>query len=280
MHPVGRFMIASTALPLAAPFVPAGAPALVGAWAALHAAFLWTLLRPGGTLYAPGVSHGDRAGDSVALTFDDGPRGDETRALLDLLGEEGIRASFFVVGRRAAADPEVIRRIVADGHALGNHTQTHPASWAAAGRLRVMREVGEAQETLGAITGRSPEWFRPPMGHKNVYLREALAAHNLRMVTWSTRSWDTVVRRPALLARRILARARGGEIILLHEGLAGKEGPVALDLTRRLARGLRERRLSPVGLRELLRRRTEEPASHREPPLNERPVSSSDASAR
>lgn len=265
MHPIGRFMIASTALPLAAPAFPAAAPALVGSWAALHGLFLWTLLRSGGNLYAPNIRRGH--GDAAALTFDDGPRGDETRALLDLLAAEGVRATFFVVGRRAREDPEVIRRLVREGHTLGNHTQSHPVGWAAAGRRRVLEEVGGAQETLAELTGKAPEWFRPPMGHKNVYLREALQCHGLRQVTWSTRSWDTLVRRPAAVAGRILGRAAPGEIILLHEGLReGREGrAMAIDLARLLIEGLRSRGLRPVGLRELLTGRapgTDDP-SHR-----------------
>lgn len=270
-------MIASTALPLAAPLLPAAAPALVGTWAALHAAFFWTLLRPGGAIYAPNVRRGPLEHASVTLSFDDGPRGDETRALLDVLGAEGIRAAFFVVGSRAAGDPEVIRRIEGDGHTLGNHTQTHPVTWAAAGRRRVLREVGEAQETLAGITGRAPTWVRPPMGHKNVYLREALAVHDLRQVTWSTRSWDTVSRRPASVTRRVLARAGSGEIILLHEGLAAAGFPMAPELARTIGRGLRQRGLTPVGLRELL---SGLPAGHADPGLARRPASSSDAPAR
>ena len=252
MHPIGRFMIASTALPLAAPAFPWAAPALVGSWAALHGLFLWSLLRSGGNLYAPNIRRG--RGDAAALTFDDGPRGDETRVLLDLLAAEGIRATFFVVGRRAREDPEVIRRLVREGHTLGNHTQSHPVGWAAAGRRRVLEEVGGAQETLAGLTGEAPEWFRPPMGHKNVYLREALQKHGLRQVTWSTRSWDTLVRRPAAVAGRILKRAAPGEIILLHEGLReGRDGrAMAIDLARLLIEGLRSRGLRPVGLRELL----------------------------
>jgi hypothetical protein len=133
MHPLGRFMIASSALPLAAPAIPPAAPALLSAWAALHAAFMWTLLRPGGTLLAPNIQRGPSEGSRVALTFDDGPRGDHTRWLLDRLGEAGIPGTFFAVGERARKDKEVIRRIVSEGHTLGNHTQTHPASWALAG---------------------------------------------------------------------------------------------------------------------------------------------------
>jgi peptidoglycan/xylan/chitin deacetylase (PgdA/CDA1 family) len=252
MHPIGRFMIASTALPLAAPVLPWAAPALVGSWAVLHGLFFWSLMRSGGNLYAPNIRRGH--GDAAALTFDDGPRGDETRALLDLLAAEEIRATFFVVGRRAREDPEVIRRMIREGHTIGNHTQSHPAGWAAAGRRRVFEEVGGAQETIAGLSGEAPEWFRPPMGHKNVYLREALERHGLRQVTWSTRSWDTVVRRPAAVAGRVLRRAAPGEIILLHEGL--KEARVgramAIDLAPRLIAGLRSRGLRPVGLRELL----------------------------
>lgn len=272
-------MIASSALPLAAPLVPAAAPAMVAAWGVLHAGFLWSLLRSGGSLYAPNTTRLEGGGLRVALTFDDGPRGDETRRLLDVLGEAGVRAAFFVVGRRAVEDPEVVRRMDREGHTVGNHTMNHLARWAATGRSRATREVAEAQSALGEITGRAPALFRPPMGHKNVYLAGILEELQLRQVTWSTRSWDTVVRRTGPVARRVLARSRPGEIVLLHEGLRGGEGgrPLAPELTAALIRGLRDLGLSPVSLSELLPSPARPAASGPAPP---RPGASSDEPAR
>jgi peptidoglycan/xylan/chitin deacetylase (PgdA/CDA1 family) len=279
MHPLGRFMIASSALPLAAPAIPPAAPALLSAWAALHAAFMWTLLRPGGTLLAPNIQRGPSEGSRVALTFDDGPRGDHTRWLLDRLGEAGIPGTFFAVGERARKDKEVIRRIVSEGHTLGNHTQTHPASWALAGRRRVFREIDQAQETLAEIAGRPPAWFRPPMGHKSVYLREALDRHGLRQVTWSVRSLDTVLREPGRVIRRVLSRADPGGIILLHEGIggAGNSSSLAGELIGPLVRGLGALGLSPVSLEGLL---LSPPRPSQDPAPAFRPVGPTDEPAR
>jgi peptidoglycan/xylan/chitin deacetylase (PgdA/CDA1 family) len=248
-------MIASSALPLAAPLAPSAAPVMIGTWAAMHAAFLWSLLRSGGELYGPNIRRGETNGARVALTFDDGPGGDETQRLLDLLDAEGVRASFFVVGRRALRHAAAVRRMAAAGHTIGNHTMSHLVGWAAAGKRRAMREVTEAQEALAGITGVAPELFRPPMGHKNVYLPEILEATGLKQVTWSIRAWDTILRSEAPVAQRILRRARPGEIILLHEGLSSRGGGagMAAGLARRLIKGLRERGLRPVSLSELLR---------------------------
>lgn len=227
---------------------------MLAAWGAMHAAFFWSLMRSGGSLYAPNITRLEGGPRRIALTYDDGPRGEETQRLLDVLKQADVQAAFFVVGRRAREDPGVVRRMVREGHTVGNHTMNHPLGWAAAGRTRATREVAEAQRVLAEITGEAPVLFRPPMGHKNVYLDEILGELGLRQVTWSRRSWDTVVRREGTVARRVLSRARPGEIVLLHEGLpGGGDGrSLAPDLTRVLIRGFRERGLSPVSLNELL----------------------------
>lgn len=222
MHPFGRVTIASHLLPVAAwAFPPARIP-LLASWGLIQGAFMVQLLRAGGETFAPNVQHLEDAGDRVALTFDDGPAGEETESLLEALSRSGARATFFFIGRRARNHARLVRRVAEEGHGIGNHTLTHPYHWAAAGRRRVLAEVGEAQKILSDITGIEPRWFRPPMGHKNVFLDEALRLNRLTQVTWSLRSYDTVLRDADRVRRRVLSRIRRGDIVLLHEGLRAK----------------------------------------------------------
>ena len=229
IHPLGRAVFATHVLPLIALAAPAAASPLLLAWGSVQAAFTWALLRPRGRLLGPNLERAEGDPARVALTFDDGPRDGETGALLDLLAAAGARATFFPVGTRARAGPRLLRRMIAEGHAVGNHTETHPLMWAALGRRRVMAEVGNAQATLADLTGTAPRWFRPPMGHKNMYLAETLERHALRQVTWSLRSYDTLLPDPERVGRRVMRRVRAGDIVLLHEGLRSRGAPGTRD---------------------------------------------------
>jgi len=262
MRPLGRIALASHALPLAALALPVIRwPALV-AWAAVQAGVTSEILRPGSRTFAPNFTKIVGAGNRLALTFDDGPVEGETPRLLDLLDEAGVTATFFLVGRRAAARPAIVKRIAASGHTIGNHTLTHPKHWSVLTRRRAFEEVGETQAILSGITGHAPDWFRPPMGHKNLHLEEILVALGLRQVTWSIRSFDTVIRDGERVASRVLPRARGGDIVLLHEGFTERrsDAPLSLAVLGDLLQGLRGMGLAPVSLEALL---SKEPPAER-----------------
>jgi peptidoglycan/xylan/chitin deacetylase (PgdA/CDA1 family) len=253
MHALGRLAYASHALLPAAAAFPAAAAPILAAWGAVQAAAAWHLLNPRSSRLAANVRRAGTDAARVALTYDDGPRPGETERLLDALAASGASATFFVVGRRARARPDLLRRIAAAGHAVGNHTDTHPLHWSVLPRRRVLAEVGGAQSALAEILGEAPRWFRPPVGHKSFHLAEALEAHGLVQVTWSVRSLDTVIRDPRRVARRVLDRARGGDIVLLHEGLAGADGtPVSVGAAGPLLEGLARGGIAPVSLQALL----------------------------
>lgn len=111
----------------------------------------------------------------VWLPIDDGPDPSTTVPMLDLLERQGAKATFFLIGTRAAANPALVGEIVRRGHTIGNHTQTHPlgAFWLA-GPRRTAREVDACQAVLQAAGGAAPEWFRPPAGIKIFFLRGVL----------------------------------------------------------------------------------------------------------
>lgn len=254
MHPIGRIAFASHALPAAALLSHGPAWPFLAGWAAVQGAVMWELLRPGSTRLAPNLRRVAAGGPSIALTFDDGPRDGETQRLLDALdAAEGARATFFLVGQRARAHASLVRRIAAGGHTIGNHTQTHPLHWSVATRKTVAAEVGDAQKAIADAAGVEPRWFRPPVGHKNFHLAETLERHGLAQVTWSIRSFDTLLRDPRRVAGRVVPRAGGGDIVLLHEGLSGRDGaPLSAQIVPDLLAGMKSKGLTAVSLQALL----------------------------
>lgn len=186
------------------------------------------------------------AGRRVALTFDDGPDPQRTPAVLDLLARQGVRATFFVVGARAEAHPELVRRMVAEGHVVGNHSYTHSWRFPLRSLGRTVEELRRTGEVLHRITGRRPRLFRPPFGVTNPTIARAVRRLGLDPVGWSIRSLDTMGQSPERVAARILRRLHPGAVILLHDRCAGSERLVGL-----LVEGLRSRGLEPVTLPEL-----------------------------
>lgn len=186
------------------------------------------------------------AGRRVALTFDDGPDPQRTPAVLDLLARQGVRATFFVVGARAEAHPELVRRMAAEGHVVGNHSYTHSWRFPLRSLGRTVEELRRTGEVLHRITGLRPRLFRPPFGVTNPTIARAVRRLGLDPVGWSIRSLDTMGQSPERVAARILRRLHPGAVILLHDRCAGSERLVGL-----LVEGLRSRDLEPVTLPEL-----------------------------
>ncbi|HEV2111517.1 MAG TPA: polysaccharide deacetylase family protein [Gammaproteobacteria bacterium] len=213
------------------------------------------IARPGSSLFYPTVTHGPRDGRRVALSFDDGPDPDMTPQVLDVLAEYRAHATFFVIGKALQAHPEIGRRMAAEGHAIGNHSWQH-SRWQNfwfAGRLE--REIARGEQAITAVTGAAaPIPYRPPVGLKSGGLGHAAWRRGLTLVAWSLHSRDTRLRDPESIARRVLARVRGGDIVLLHDGhdLPGRRRPLCAPALRLILAGLRERGLECVTIPELL----------------------------
>ena len=173
------------------------------------------------------------ARNEIALTIDDGPDPIVTPQVLDMLDRYAVRASFFCIGEKAARHPDLCREIVRRGHALENHTQHHRHHFALLGRSGFMRELQSAQDTLTAITGQHPLFFRAPAGLRNPFLDPVLTRLDLRLVSWSVRGFDTRIGDAERVKKRLLHGLRAGAILLLHDGNAAHtpDGiPVILDV--------------------------------------------------
>ena len=154
----------------------------------------------------------------VWLTIDDGPDPDDTPRILALLAAHSARATFFSIGKNVAAHPGLVRAIVAAGHEVAHHTQTHPlASFWCASPKRVARELDDGLAGLDAA-GVRPTRFRPPAGLKNLWLGPALAARGLTGVGWSARGLEGRAGDVDAVVRRVTRGVAPGSILLLHEG--------------------------------------------------------------
>ena len=188
--------------------------------ATLHRVLVGFTLCPRSTWLSPVVRRFPTSTRTLCLTIDDGPC-DDTLALLALLSAHRAKALFFLIGERAAVRPDLVQAIVAAGHQLGNHTQTHPEKsfWAyppAAQR----REIMNCQETLTRLQGYAPLWFRAPAGFRNPFLHPLLRSCSLHAMGWTARSFDT---RPAplpVLLHRLRPAFQPGSILLVHQGQA------------------------------------------------------------
>jgi peptidoglycan-N-acetylglucosamine deacetylase len=158
------------------------------------------------------------ARNEIALTIDDGPDPEVTPRVLDLLDRHGAKATFFCIGQRARRHPELCREIVARGHAVENHSEHHRHNFSLLGLRGFAREIEAGQDTLRAITGRTPQFFRAPAGLRNPFLDPVLARLGLRLAAWTRRGFDTRTGDAAQVVRRLIGDVRAGAILLLHDG--------------------------------------------------------------
>jgi peptidoglycan/xylan/chitin deacetylase (PgdA/CDA1 family) len=196
--------------------------------------------------------------NSVALTFDDGPHPEYTPRVLDILAEAGVRATFFVVGREAARYPELVRRIQAEGHGIGNHTFSH-ASCRKLSPAEVRREIEATDEILTDLGILQTGLFRPPWGALRVSDTADLLRRGRRIAFWTRDSRDYREASAEAIAA-LGGDLRPREILLLHDRFPN---PVAA--LPGLLRALAERKLAAVSLSSPEKRRGRKQAPRREP---------------
>jgi peptidoglycan/xylan/chitin deacetylase (PgdA/CDA1 family) len=191
----------------------------VGGVMALWLGITFCTLYPHCRVFGAATRRFPSATRSVIITIDDGPCAD-TDEILSELAAHGVRAVFFLIGERAAQHPEAVRRIVAAGHLVGNHTHTHAGYWYwSYPPWRQRREVRQCQQTLTAISGQAPTLFRAPAGLRNPYCNCVAAEFGLTVTGWRARGFDGV----NTPLEKILATLRRGlcpgAIMVLHQGM-------------------------------------------------------------
>jgi peptidoglycan/xylan/chitin deacetylase (PgdA/CDA1 family) len=172
------------------------------------------------------VSHASRDRPVIALTFDDGPDPERTPALLDALAELDVPGTFFVVGKRADANPELVARMAREGHEVGNHTYSH-RYLPLARHGSVEAELAATDAAIARATGHVPTLARPPWGGRRPSTVRAFERSAKRTVLWDVNSYDWKDLPPIEVAQRVVDRARNGSIILMHDGGRDHTGTIA-----------------------------------------------------
>ena len=233
-------------------------PWLLGAVIADHLLLTAAGLWPRSKLLGPNWTHlpaAAAANGSVAITIDDGPDPTVTPQVLDLLDQHCAKATFFCIGELVEQHSHLAREIIGRGHSIENHSQRHLHRFSVLGPAGMAAEIARAQDTIEAVTGVRPRFFRAPAGLRSPFLEPVLARLGLRLASWTRRGFDTVNPDPGRVFERLAQGLRGGDILLLHDGHAAHTPagtPVILEVLPRLLRAVSAAQLTPITLRSAL----------------------------
>ncbi len=162
-------------------------------------------------------THLETADREVVLTFDDGPHPDASGPILDILARYDARATFFLIGHNVRRNPDLVRRMQAEGHALGNHTDTHP-KLPEIDTPSLRAELEACQEAIQAVSGAAPTLFRPSYGRYDDRVLAECHRLGLRVVQWSAMVWDWLGPSVEDAVAAFSAQLVPGAIVLLHDG--------------------------------------------------------------
>lgn len=197
-------------------------------------------MAPHSQLYGRTLTHG-RDPRQVALTFDDGPNDPHTLHLLDVLARHQAKATFFLIGKYVRRRPEIVRAIKGAGHAIGNHTYSHP-NLIFASAARVRQELEDCSKALEDAVGSHEPLFRPPFGGRLPHVLKICRSLRLTPVMWSMTSYDWRAKSSQYILDHVQRQAGSrrtpqAEVILMHDGSHtgfGADRTHTIDATRRL----------------------------------------------
>jgi peptidoglycan-N-acetylglucosamine deacetylase len=164
--------------------------------------------------FVPVISGGK---GGVSLSFDDGPVVGKTEKILEILKRENVPAAFFCIGKRISDNPELARRIIDEGHIIGNHSYFHRATFDLQSSTMITKELADTDSAIHRLTGMRPRFFRPPYGVTNPMVAKAVKRRNYKVIGWTVRSFDTVIKDPTRLLERVTKPLKSGDIILFHD---------------------------------------------------------------
>lgn len=181
----------------------------------------------------------------IALTFDDGPE-PQTLKVLELLKEHNIKATFFCIGHKIDEHPEIFKKIIAEGHNVGNHSYSHPKNWGFLSAKTIQRELESCDKAAKSRGGVQLHYFRMPFGNCNPNIRKALKKTGHQPVGWSIRSFDALLTSEDKIFKRITKRLKPGQIILLHDNQIP-----TFEILKRLVLYLDKHNYKPVNIEKL-----------------------------
>jgi peptidoglycan/xylan/chitin deacetylase (PgdA/CDA1 family) len=192
--------------------------------------FVYQLLPCGSQAFGLGYRSFETQNREVWLTIDDGPDPKTTPAILEILKRKKMRATFFLIGRKASAHPDLVERILHAGHEVANHSSSHPSAtfWSLPPHALAAELDKDAAPSSGVA---GPRFFRPPVGIKNPWLKASLGRRGLTLVLWSGRGLDGLNQPAKQSFDRLVPQIKPGAILLVHEVEAAPERSVEyLDL--------------------------------------------------
>jgi len=197
--------------------------------------------------FIKGIHKGKTTDKIVALTFDDGPTPGITEEVLTILEEYQATATFFLIGNQITDNVSIVKRIVAEGHLIGNHSLTHDTKIGFFGVKLITNELESTNKIIRTVTGKGVNWFRPPFGVTNPIIAKVVRGLDLEVIGWSVRTYDTVRKDPEVILKAVKRGLCPGAVILLHDRFEYTTATLRLILNH-----LAEEGYTVVGLDKLL----------------------------
>ncbi|WP_295118299.1 polysaccharide deacetylase family protein [uncultured Chitinophaga sp.] len=199
------------------------------------------------SFFTPVLNKGVTRDKVVAISFDDGPAEAYTPEILDILQQHQVPAAFFCIGYRAAENPELLKRLHAEGHVIGNHSNSHHFWFDLFTPAKMLYDMRLADAAIENAIGLQPKLFRPPYGVTNPSLAKAIRQGGYTTVGWSIRSLDTVLKKEDELLRRVLYKVNPGDVFLFHDTCR-----ITVQILPELIKTLRDKGFSIVRIDKML----------------------------
>lgn len=186
---------------------------------------VWPVLGPCLGLPVGSAASSSNPQKIVALTFDDGPSSQYTPQILDVLKENNVHATFFVIGRNVIKHPELVKREVQEGHAIGNHTWSHPMLAPIESKKQLSKEISKTDSAIYMAAGVHTTLFRPPHGWCPPWMAKSIESMGYDLINWSIDPKDWKHPKAHILIKRVENSRGKNAIVLLHDGLELKNDP-------------------------------------------------------
>jgi peptidoglycan-N-acetylglucosamine deacetylase len=183
---------------------------------------------------------------AITLTFDDGPDEQYTLQVAELLQQENISATFFLIGHTAEKHTDIVKALHAKGHIIGNHSYSHRNILPGLTTRQLKADLQRCSEIIENCIGKKAHWFRPPFGVTTPRYGRVLSMLGMISVGWSLRSMDTITANPDRLYARIIKQLKPGRVVLLHD-----TQKATLQILPRLIEYCRTNGIKIVSLQEL-----------------------------
>ena len=194
----------------------------VKGWYFLLVSFGWLALTTWGSFdirlsyFVTTYCNGTQTQKEIAITFDDGPTL-QTIIVLDVLKQYNVKATFFCIGLQIEKHPDIFKRLLTEGHLVGNHSYSHANGMGFFSTKRTKEEITKNDEIIKRYSEKKALFYRPPFGVTNPRIAKAVAALGHKVIGWNNRSLDTLIADQSKILKRIKRKVKPGGIILLHD---------------------------------------------------------------